>query len=261
MSRYLRVRIVVDRVIAALLLAACAPVIAALGWLVRRHDGGPALIAVDRVGRGGTTFRMWKLRSMRAETATGRATGVSLTAANDDRITPIGHKMRGAHLDELPQLLNVVRGEMALLGPRPEAPEYVDEDDPGWRTVLAAPPAIAGPTQLAVGDWERDVITAAPDGSAYESEVLPVKVAIDRWYVEQATPAIDVRVVLGLVQRLVGRTAYAVVDPVRAHVPEAARALPTTGAEPATQPRSASHPRSVTDARSTASPTTILRGS
>jgi len=226
-SRYLRVRIVADRVIAALLLVPCAPVIAALGWLVRRHDGGPALIAVERIGRGGTTFRMWKLRSMRADTSTSRATGVSLTAEKDDRITPIGHKMRGAHPDELPQLLNVVRVEIALLGPRPEAPEYVNDTDPGWRAVLAAPPAIAGPTELAVGDWERDVITAAPDGSVYESEVLPVKVAIDRWYVEQATPAIDMRVVLGLVQRLVGRTASAVIGPVRARVPLAARALPT----------------------------------
>lgn len=226
MSRYLRVRIVADRVIAAAGLVVVAPVIAVLGWLIHRHDGGPALIAVDRVGRGGRTIRMWKLRSMRAETTDGRATGVSLTSAGDDRITPIGHRMRAAHLDELPQLVNVVRGEMALLGPRPEAPEFVDADDDGWRAVLAAPPGIAGPTQLAVGDWERDIITAAPDGSAYERDVVPVKVAIDRWYVEQATPSIDVLVAVGLVQRVAGRPAKALLRRVRAGVPTAAGALP-----------------------------------
>jgi len=226
MSDYLRVRIVVDRLVATLLLAVCAPVIGLFGWLVHRDDGGPALIAVERVGRGGRPFRMWKLRSMRAETSDGRATGVGLTSADDDRITPIGHRMRAIHLDELPQLFNVVRGEMALLGPRPEAPEYVDGSDPGWAAVLAAPPAIAGPTQLAVGDWERDVITAAPDGSAYETDVVPVKVAIDRWYVEEASPRIDAMVLLSLAGHVLGRPSSALIARVRARVPAAAGALP-----------------------------------
>ncbi len=136
MSRYLRVRIVADRVLAALLLVPCAPVIAVLGWLIHRHDGGPALIAVPRVGLKGEELRMWKLRSMRAETADGRATGIGLTSAGDSRVTPVGRRLRAYHLDELPQLFNVVRGEMTLLGPRPEAPEYVDVDDPEWTAVL-----------------------------------------------------------------------------------------------------------------------------
>ena len=226
MSRYLRVRIVFDRVIAAAALVVVSPLIAVLGWLVHRHDGGPALIAVERVGRGGATFGMWKLRSMRAESADGRAAGVSLTSAADDRITPIGHRMRAAHLDELPQLFNVMKGEMGLLGPRPEAPEFVDADDPDWRAVLEAPPGIAGPTQLAVGDWERDVITAAPDGSAYETDVVPVKVAIDRWYVEEASPRIDAMVLLSLAGHVLGRPSSALIARVRARVPAAAGALP-----------------------------------
>ena len=193
---------------------------------MHRHDGGPAFITVERVGRHGRPMRMWKLRSMRAESADGRATGVSLTSAGDDRITPIGAKLRAGHLDELPQLFNVARGEMALLGPRPEAPEYVDATDDDWRAVLAAPPGIAGPTQLAVGDWERDIITAAPDGSAYERDVVPVKVAIDRWYVEQASPGIDALVVVGLARRLAGRPVGALLERIRAGVPEAAGSLP-----------------------------------
>ena len=226
MSRYLQVRMVLDRLLAAVGLVALSPVIGVLGWLVHRHDGGPAFITVERVGRHGRPMRMWKLRSMRAESADGRATGVSLTSAGDDRITPIGAKLRAGHLDELPQLFNVARGEMALLGPRPEAPEYVDATDDDWRAVLAAPPGIAGPTQLAVGDWERDIITAAPDGSAYERDVVPVKVAIDRWYVEQASPGIDALVVVGLARRLAGRPVGALLERIRAGVPEAAGSLP-----------------------------------
>jgi len=225
-SRYLRVRMVLDRLVAAVGLVVLSPVIGVLGWLVHRHDGGPAFITVERVGRHGRPMRMWKLRSMRAESADGRATGVSLTSAGDDRITPIGAKLRAGHLDELPQLFNVARGEMTLLGPRPEAPEYVDATDDDWRAVLAAPPGIAGPTQLAVGDWERDIITAAPDGSAYERDVVPVKVAIDRWYVEQASPGIDALVVVGLARRLAGRPVGALLERIRAGVPEAAGSLP-----------------------------------
>ena len=226
MSRYLQVRMVLDRLVAAVGLVVLSPVIGVLGWLVHRHDGGPAFITVERVGRHGRPMRMWKLRSMRAESADGRATGVSLTSAGDDRITPIGAKLRAGHLDELPQLFNVARGEMTLLGPRPEAPEYVDATDDDWRAVLAAPPGIAGPTQLAVGDWERDIITAAPDGSAYERDVVPVKVAIDRWYVEQASPGIDALVVVGLARRLAGRPVGALLERIRAGVPEAAGSLP-----------------------------------
>lgn len=226
MSRYLRVRMVLDRLVAAVGLVVLSPVIGVLGWLVHRHDGGPAFITVERVGRHGRPMRMWKLRSMRAESADGRATGVSLTSAGDDRITPIGAKLRAGHLDELPQLFNVVRGEMTLLGPRPEAPEYVDATDDDWRAVLAAPPGIAGPTQLAVGDWERDIITAAPDGSAYERDVVPVKVAIDRWYVEQASPGIGALVVVGLARRLAGRPVGALLERIRAGVPDAAGSLP-----------------------------------
>jgi lipopolysaccharide/colanic/teichoic acid biosynthesis glycosyltransferase len=224
-SRYLRARLIADRLLAALLLVPFAPVIAVLGWWIHRHDGGPALIAVPRVGRHGRVLRMWKLRSMRAETADGRATGVGLTSAGDARVTPIGRRLRAFHLDELPQLFNVVRGEMALLGPRPEAPEYVDLKESGWRDVLTAPPGIAGPTQLVVGDWERDVITDAPDGSAYVDQVVPVKVAIDRWYVQRASPTLDALVLVGLAQRLAGSGSAALLRRVRRQVPAAADAL------------------------------------
>jgi lipopolysaccharide/colanic/teichoic acid biosynthesis glycosyltransferase len=222
-SRWLRCRFLLDRVVAGAALVVVSPVIGVLAAAVRRHDGGPGLIEVPRVGRGGATFGMWKIRSMRAESDDGRARGMGLTRGDDDRITPIGRRLRALHLDELPQLLNVVRGEMLLLGPRPEAPEFVDLDDPGWQAVLRSPPGIAGPTQLIVGDWEREVITSAADESDYVRVVVPVKLAIDRWYVEAASPVIDALVVATLGRRLTGGDeAGRLRARVRAAVPRAA---------------------------------------
>jgi lipopolysaccharide/colanic/teichoic acid biosynthesis glycosyltransferase len=159
--------------VAAVLLVPCRCFV--LGWWSTATTA--VLFISCCVGRDGAELPMWKLRSMRrGRMSAGSAPGMP---SDTDRST-----VACFHLDELPQLVNVVRGEMALLGPRPEAPEYVETDDPGWRDVLSAPPGIAGPTQLVVGDWERDIITAAPDGSAYIDQVVPVKVAIDRWYVK-----------------------------------------------------------------------------
>lgn len=222
MSGWFRARLVLDRAVAAVLLVALAPVMGVLSLLIRRHDGGPGLIQVARVGRGGEPFGMWKLRSMRVDQPGGMAAGVRLTGEHDDRITPIGIKLRAYYLDEMPQLLNVVRGEMTLLGPRPEAPEFVD-DAPAWADVLSVPPGIAGPTQLIVNHWERAVITAEPTGRAYRDDVLPVKLAIDRWFVRSSSPKLDALVAITLLRRfLPGTGSYTLKKVVRRAVPETA---------------------------------------
>ena len=139
---------------------------------------------------------------MRVDTADGHASGLSLTSTNDQRITPIGARMRSLHLDELPQLYNVARGEMCLLGPRPEAPDFVDLDNPVWQQVLTSPPGIAGPTQLIVGDWERSEIDKDTTGDAYQRVVVPVKLAIDRWYLMNASVRLDLLVVTSLLRHV-----------------------------------------------------------
>lgn len=194
-SRWLRMRRWIDRFLAAVLLAGVAPAIGVLAILVRLDDRGPAFIAVPRVGQGGQVFGMWKIRSMRVERQDGRALGAVLTNSEDPRITRMGRIVRGTHLDELPQLLNVVRGQMLLLGPRPEAPEYVDIDETAWVEALQVPPGIAGPTQLVVGDWELTQIDLDESGTAYRRVVLPVKLGIDRWYVRSASPSLDLLIV------------------------------------------------------------------
>lgn len=197
MTRWLRVRTRLDRAVAAVLLVFAAPVLAVLGVVVKR-DRGPAFVRVPRVGRGGRELGMWKVRTMRATGPGGLAGGDALTAKGDDRITPVGRRIRRARVDELPQLWNIVRGEMAILGPRPEAPVYVDLEDDGWQRVLAMPPGIGGPTQLLVNRWEADALLAGGADDVYRSTILPVKVGIDAWYVTEATPLVDALVVVGL---------------------------------------------------------------
>lgn len=224
MSRWLRVRGPLDRIVGFVGALVCAPVVALLGLLVRRADGGPGLVALPRVGSDGRVFAMRKLRTMRAEEADGAARGSRITAGNDDRVTPIGRRLRSLHLDELPQLWNVARGEMLLLGPRPETPELVDPDDARWRRVLTVAPGLAGPTQLVLDEFEQSQLTGPDPQRDYRDRVLPLKLAVDQWYVAHATPWVDALVVVSFVQRVVlGRPSCAVARLVHRAVPETAR--------------------------------------
>ena len=199
MTQWLRIRWNLDRVVAILGLVALSPLMLALVLTVRAHDSGPGVIRLTRVGRHGSQFHMWKIRSMRARCSSGHAGGAALTAGDDPRITPFGRWMRRTRLDEIPQLLNVISGQMSLIGPRPETPEYVDERDPRWQAVLAAKPGIAGPTQLLIHDYEAKHLDGGPE--RYVDEILGIKLAIDAWYLEHASPMVDVLVAVAAVQR------------------------------------------------------------
>lgn len=204
MSPWLRWRWPIDRVAAALLAIASAPAFAVIGGLIRWQDGGPAFIRLPRVGQNGRHIAVWKVRSMVATTAEGHAAGASITRGDDARVTRIGRHLRRWRLDEFPQLLNIVRGEMALIGPRPEAPDFVDGADARWSRVLRARPGIAGPTQVVVHDWEAALVTESANDSVYEEVILPAKLAVDEWYVARASPWIDCLVVLSLAERFLG---------------------------------------------------------
>lgn len=222
MNRWWSIRRILDRVIAVAGGILLAPFVVVLATLVKREDGGPAFIRVTRVGQGFRPFGMWKLRTMRSDTPNGRASGPVLTAQNDERITEIGRRLRAYHLDEIPQLLNVARGEMVLLGPRPETPEYVDQGSDQWERLLAVPPGIAGPTQLVVSDWERKLLADHPENGVYPHEILPVKLAIDEWYLENAGPIQDASVGIALIKRFIpGSSATRIRQQLRRSVPEA----------------------------------------
>ena len=142
-----------DSAAALCLMCAFAPVIAVCAVLIKLTSRGPVFYSQERVGENGRVFKIVKLRSMRmdAETASGP---VWCAGEKDPRITWIGHILRASHLDEVPQLLNVVRGEMSLVGPRPERPHFVEKlksEVPGYETRLLVKPGITGLAQVRSG--------------------------------------------------------------------------------------------------------------
>ena len=141
-----------DRIVGMFLLVAFAPVIGLAALLVKLTSRGPAFYKQERVGRYGLTFNIIKLRTMRCDAET--KSGPVWADAKDSRVTLVGGFLRRSHLDELPQLVNVVRGEMSLVGPRPERPYFVQqlrERIPGYEERLAIKPGITGLAQVRAG--------------------------------------------------------------------------------------------------------------
>jgi lipopolysaccharide/colanic/teichoic acid biosynthesis glycosyltransferase len=182
---------------AGLVLAPLFLTVAVVVWTI---DGRPVLIRLPRVGRAGSRFGMWKVRTMPVG-----AGGPAITASSDRRVTRLGRSLRRFRIDEIPQLMHVMRGTMALIGPRPETPDLVDLSAPMWRGVLAARPGIAGVAQLLVGPLEASSLAGASVERRYREHFLPKKLVLDRWYVERATPMVDAWVCVSLVQQLILR--------------------------------------------------------
>jgi lipopolysaccharide/colanic/teichoic acid biosynthesis glycosyltransferase len=142
-------RRLLDVTVASTLLIVLSPVLALLALLVRATSPGPAFFRQTRIGRDGRPFVLLKLRTMRADAA---HTGPAITAGADPRITPLGARLRRTKLDELPQLWNVLCGDMSLVGPRPELPLYVARYTAAQRAVLRTRPGITDPASLAWAD-------------------------------------------------------------------------------------------------------------
>ncbi|TMB77195.1 MAG: sugar transferase [Chloroflexi bacterium] len=176
-----------DLAVAVPLLVILSPVLVALAAAVRLTSRGPAFHRATRVGRDGRPFTMLKLRTMRA------GPGAAITTRDDPRMTTLGRALRRARLDELPQLFNVVRGEMSIVGPRPEDPRFVALYSEEQRAVLALRPGITGAAQLVFRDEAALLDPADPEGS-YVRAVLPRKLAIDLEYARGRSLAGDLRI-------------------------------------------------------------------
>ena len=176
-----------QRVLGTLLGILLAPLIGFLALMVRVDSPGPAIYRADRIGQGGRRFRCLKLRTMRWHPG-GR--GAAITTRDDVRVTRVGSFLRRYRLDELPQLVNVARGEMNLVGPRPEDPRYVDLTDPLHLAVFSARPGITGLTQLAFAD-EASLIDPADSDRHYRETILPTKLALDRDYLRRRSLRLD----------------------------------------------------------------------
>lgn len=166
-----------DRVVAGAALVLLSPVMAAVAVAVKLDSRGPVLFRQVRVGRGGRPFTILKFRSMRHGTDPGRVVNVS--PANDPRVTRVGRVIRGWYLDELPQFLNVLAGDMSLVGPRPETPEHVAMYTLEERRVLELRPGLVGPSTLAFMN-EAELLAGAPDPVAlYTTRILHERVRLD----------------------------------------------------------------------------------
>lgn len=179
-----------DRGIAVVLLVPGIPMLLFLGVLVRLTSKGPALFRQTRVGKQGKLFTMYKIRSMRLD---AEKHGAIWATKNDPRTTWLGHYLRKFHLDEIPQLLNVLRGEMSLVGPRPERPEFVEqlkEKIPGYANRLQTLPGITGLAQL----------NLPPDS---DLDSVRRKQILDLEYIHEATPWLDCRIFFCTFGRLV----------------------------------------------------------
>jgi lipopolysaccharide/colanic/teichoic acid biosynthesis glycosyltransferase len=195
-----------DLVALTILMPLVLPAALLIAIAILLDSPGPVVYRATRVGLGGRGFAMLKFRTMKVHPA-----GRSLAGAGDIRITPIGRFLRGTRLDELPQLWNVLRGQMSFVGPRPELEEFVARHAEDYREILAVAPGITGPTQLRYAGVEARLLGEQADPESYYCEhLLPDKVALDLAYARSRSLPQDIRffcqtlalpVVLALQQR------------------------------------------------------------
>lgn len=181
-----------DVVVSAVGLVVLSPVFLGVAVAIKLTDGGPVFFRQERVGMGGQVFRIHKFRSMRVANE-----GALVTSANDSRITPVGAFLRKTKLDELPQLIDVLVGDMSVVGPRPEVPRYVELwGEETRREILSIRPGITDPAAIAFRN-EQDELAAADDPERHYIEViLPKKVAMYRDYVQHRSLVGDLAVIV-----------------------------------------------------------------
>ena len=191
-----------DATAAAAGLVLLSPLFLAIAVAIRRDSPGPVFFRQERVGRHGVPFRIHKFRTMRVA---ADPAGRQITIGDDPRITRVGAFLRRTKLDELPQLIDVVLGDMALVGPRPEVPRYVAHYDDRQRRVLAVRPGITDPASVRYRDENALLGRAEDPERAYLQEVMPAKLAMNLDYLDRRTLLRDVGVILGTVARVAGR--------------------------------------------------------
>jgi lipopolysaccharide/colanic/teichoic acid biosynthesis glycosyltransferase len=181
-------------------LAILAPFGLLVAVAIKLDSHGPVFFRQVRVGRDFRPFRIYKFRTMVADAP---ARGGQLTAGTDPRITRVGQILRKTKVDELPQLINVLVGDMSLVGPRPEVPKYVELFASDYRDILSVRPGITDPASVKFCD-EAAVLGAAADPEAtYVEQILPEKIALARQYIERSSLVYDVGILFRTFWRIV----------------------------------------------------------
>jgi len=218
-------RRLVDVLLAALALVALAPVLLVTAVGIRLSDPGPILYRAQRVGRHRTRFTMYKFRTMYVNDSSQQSV---ITAQNDPRVFPFGTWLRRAKIDELPQLFNVLRGEMSIVGPRPEAPSIVDQHYTALEyETLEERPGLASPGSIYNYTHGEAVLAGDNPERDYVERLMRLKLALDVVYIRRASAAYDAEIIARtlwvILASLVGRRDFA--DP-----PEMADARKLLGA-------------------------------
>lgn len=183
-----------DRFFALLGIVILSPVMLVVAVLVRVKIGKPVLFRQERVGKDGKLFTIWKFRTMVDENE-----GSSVCVAGDERILPLGVKLRRYKLDELPQLWNVLKGDMSFVGPRPDVPGYADKLEGDDREVLQLRPGITGPATLKYRDEEELLATVNNPQEYNDTVIFPDKVRINRYYLHHYSFWTDIKILFATV--------------------------------------------------------------
>jgi len=188
-----------DLLVTTLLAPLALPAGLLCAGLVLAMDGPPVLFRQSRMGRGGRPFEILKFRTMRP------GPGPLVTGSGDPRVTRLGARLRRAKLDELPQLWNVLRGDMSLVGPRPEVPVYVAARARDYRAIAGLRPGITDWASLVFEDEESVVRRHAADPGFYQRVLLPRKLALARLYQRRQSWRTDIAILAGTVAVVLAR--------------------------------------------------------
>lgn len=187
-----------DVAAAAAGLVVLSPVLLAVAAAMKLTDPGPVFFCQTRAGLGSKPFKIFKFRTMRAEGG-----GAQITSDGDARVTPLGRLLRRTKIDELPQLFNVLRGDMSVVGPRPEVPRYVELFKNDYELILSVKPGITDYAAIKYRD-EEAVLAAYRDAEeGYVTKVLPDKIALYRRYIADIGFSTDMRIILATASKIV----------------------------------------------------------
>ncbi|QYR10325.1 sugar transferase [Prevotella sp. Rep29] len=181
-----------DRLASTMGLLILWPILLLVAIMIRvKMPGGPVIFKQKRVGQDGKLFTMYKFRSM-----TDSHSGSSVSVAGESRITPLGAKLRKYKLDELPELWNVLKGDMSFVGPRPDVPGYADKLEGRDRNILKLKPGITGPASLKYRD-EEELLAKIENPQKYNDEVIyPDKIKINLYYLEHYSFLKDIQMII-----------------------------------------------------------------
>ena len=188
-----------DIVFSTMALILLGPIILLICVLILIKDGAPAFFRQQRIGKDGKPFMLVKFRTMRKDAE--RMGRISI-GERDPRVTDIGYWLRQRKLDELPQLWNILKGEMSIIGPRPEVAEYVALYDDRQRAVLKVRPGLSDPASLAYFDESSILADAEDPHRAYIEEVMPAKLDMNLSYIDKAHLGTDLRIIAQTIARI-----------------------------------------------------------